>query len=143
MRESMARLTPEFSANRTVREYTEKHYLPAAAAYCRRAADNGKFGAGLLEWKRALGTHWSNLRFGGVQVETREQTHAFEVQVYLDELLDVGSVKAGSDSHRAGIYGFSARGGCLGFSSGGTSFGRLILSFVSTAKRLKFVSVWL
>ena len=33
MRESMAQLTPRFSANRTVREYTEQHYLPAAAAY--------------------------------------------------------------------------------------------------------------
>ena len=33
MRESMARLTPRFSANRTVREYTEQYYLPAAAAY--------------------------------------------------------------------------------------------------------------
>jgi starch phosphorylase len=30
MRESMAQLTPRFSANRTVREYTEQHYLPAA-----------------------------------------------------------------------------------------------------------------
>ena len=29
----MARLTPRFSANRTVREYTEQHYLPAATAY--------------------------------------------------------------------------------------------------------------
>ncbi len=33
IRESMARLTPEFSANRTVREYTERYYLPAAEAY--------------------------------------------------------------------------------------------------------------
>ncbi|HXV78865.1 MAG TPA: alpha-glucan family phosphorylase, partial [Candidatus Binatia bacterium] len=33
IRESMARLTPFFSANRTVREYTEKHYIPAAEAY--------------------------------------------------------------------------------------------------------------
>jgi len=86
MRENMARLTPQFSANRTVREYTEKHYLPAAAAYCQRASDNGKFGAELLQWQRVLGTHWSNLRFGAVKVETRDQTHAFEVQVYLDEL---------------------------------------------------------
>ena len=44
MRESMARLTPRFSANRTVREYTEQHYLPAAAAYRTRAADNGAVG---------------------------------------------------------------------------------------------------
>ena len=39
MRESMARLTPRFSANRAVREYTEQHYLPAAAAYRLRIAD--------------------------------------------------------------------------------------------------------
>jgi starch phosphorylase len=44
MRESMARLTPRFSANRTVREYTEQHYLPAAAAYRTRAADKGAVG---------------------------------------------------------------------------------------------------
>lgn len=30
MRHSMAVLTPQFSANRTVREYTKKYYLPAA-----------------------------------------------------------------------------------------------------------------
>ena len=41
MRESMARLTPRFSANRAVREYTEQHYLPAAAAYHERAANKG------------------------------------------------------------------------------------------------------
>ena len=32
MRASMARLTPQFSASRTVREYTTKYYLPAAAS---------------------------------------------------------------------------------------------------------------
>ena len=47
MRESMAQLTPTFSANRSVREYTEDHYLPAAEAYARRAADKGKLGAGV------------------------------------------------------------------------------------------------
>ena len=44
MRESMAQLTPRFSTNRSVREYTEQHYLPAAAAYRQRAADNGAVG---------------------------------------------------------------------------------------------------
>ncbi|HXB33892.1 MAG TPA: alpha-glucan family phosphorylase, partial [Puia sp.] len=41
VRQSMATLTPFFSANRTVREYTEKYYLPGAKAYADRAADNG------------------------------------------------------------------------------------------------------
>ena len=44
MRESMARLTPRFSANRTVREYTEQHYLPAATAYRERAAEQRRSG---------------------------------------------------------------------------------------------------
>ena len=37
MRESMARLTPQFSANRTVRQYTEQYYLPMAANYRQRS----------------------------------------------------------------------------------------------------------
>jgi starch phosphorylase len=33
IRESVARLTPEFSATRAICEYTESHYLPASSAY--------------------------------------------------------------------------------------------------------------
>ena len=33
MRASMAQLTPRFSANRTVQDYTEQHYLPSATTY--------------------------------------------------------------------------------------------------------------
>ncbi len=29
----MARLTPRFSTNRSLRQYVEDHYLPGAAAY--------------------------------------------------------------------------------------------------------------
>jgi starch phosphorylase len=42
IRESMARLTPEFSASRAIREYTENHYLPAASDYRERADDDSK-----------------------------------------------------------------------------------------------------
>ena len=56
MRESMARLTPRFSANRTVREYTEQHYLPAAAAYRERAADKGAVGRQMVDWQHSSGT---------------------------------------------------------------------------------------
>ena len=42
VRESMARLTPAFSATRCVLEYTAKYYLPLAAAYLRRTNDSGK-----------------------------------------------------------------------------------------------------
>jgi starch phosphorylase len=86
MRESMARLTPMFSSNRVVREYTEKCYLPGAAAYCQRAANHSQDGVDLLDWQRELARHWSKLRFGSITVDQRGNQHVFRVQVYLDEL---------------------------------------------------------
>ena len=86
MRESMARLTPRFSANRTVREYTEQHYLMAADAYRSRAADKGAMGVQLVNWQRALEQNWSNLRFGEMKVASFGAKHVFEVPVYLSGL---------------------------------------------------------
>jgi len=86
MRESMAQLTPRFSSNRSVREYTEQHYLPAASAYLGRAAGKGEIGVDMVNWRRALDQQWSALRFGEVKHETDVDQHVFEVQIYLDEL---------------------------------------------------------
>jgi starch phosphorylase len=86
MRESMARLTPCFSANRTVREYTEQHYLPAAAAYRERAANEGAVGRQVVDWQHRLEQTWARLHFGEVKVDTSGDQHIFEVQVCLDDL---------------------------------------------------------
>jgi starch phosphorylase len=86
MRESMSRLTPLFSANRAVREYTEKYYLPAAAAYHERASDEGAYGRSLLQWKQELAEHWASLRFGELRVESSPQKHSLRVEVHLGEL---------------------------------------------------------
>jgi starch phosphorylase len=86
MRESMARLTPRFSANRTVREYTEQNYLHAASAYRERAAGKGAMGIQVVNWQRTLEQQWSNLRFGEMNVSSDEENHIFEVQVYLGAL---------------------------------------------------------
>jgi len=86
MRESMAQLTPRFSANRVVREYTERHYLPAAASYRARAADKGAVGKEVVNWKQTLKQKWATLRFGDVRIETRGEQHFFEVAVYLHDL---------------------------------------------------------
>jgi len=86
MRESMARLTPAFSANRVVRQYTEEHYLPAAELYRGRAADRGRLGTSLLNWHAELAKHWPDLRFGSAVVEQRGDQRIFQVQVYFDEL---------------------------------------------------------
>ncbi len=86
MRESMARLTPQFSASRTVREYTERYYLPACAAWQERAADKGALGARILGWRQALEQHWAAVRFGEVKVESTPDHHTFELQIFLDDL---------------------------------------------------------
>jgi starch phosphorylase len=92
VRESMSRLTPRFSANRTMREYTEQYYIPAATVYRERTADNGALGVKLVNWEHGLKQNWSDLRFGEVEVTSDSEKHAFEVQVYLGGL-DLNSVR--------------------------------------------------
>ena len=94
--ESLGSLTPEFSANRAVRQYMERHYLPAAQAYLARAQDKGKSGVEVLNWRREVESHWRNLRVAAVKVESDANRHVFTVQVYLDEL--------SADAVRAEVY---------------------------------------
>jgi starch phosphorylase len=86
MRASMARLTPRFSANRAVREYTENYYLAAADACRVRTGDRGAVGLSILAWQRDLAQHWAGLRFGELQVETSAGKHRFHLQLYLGDL---------------------------------------------------------
>jgi glycogen phosphorylase len=84
MRESMAQLTPQFSANRSVREYAESYYIPAAAAYHERAVGKGRAGLHIVDWQHTLRNKWANVRFGDVNVESNGEWHLFEAQVYLN-----------------------------------------------------------
>lgn len=92
VRESMARLTPMFSATRCVLEYTANYYVPLAAAYLRRANDSGKCAQSLLQWKRHLADHWARLRFGSMRIESTDEQHHFDIQVHLDEM-DPGAIQ--------------------------------------------------
>ena len=86
MRESMARLTPLFSANRTVRQYTEQHYLPAATAFRAREAGQGALAREIVSWQHALEEQWPTLHFGEVKADTRGEQHVLEVQVYFGQV---------------------------------------------------------
>ena len=128
MRNSMAQLTPRFSTNRSLREYTEEHYLPAAATYRERAANGGAEGAKIIRWRQALSQHWGELRFGAVTSVKDGERHAFEAEVYLGAL-DPGAVRlelyaegvqgrassrhvmerTGSPADASGIYAYGAR----------------------------------
>ena len=86
IRESMARLTSQYSTNRSVREYAERHYLPAASAYLRRAREAGALGERLASWRRELERQWGLLRFGARSVRTSGARHDFEIEVHLGDL---------------------------------------------------------
>jgi starch phosphorylase len=86
IRESMARLTPEYSANRTVRQYTENHYIPAAAAYAARSDQRGKLGSEVLAWQKKLAADWNGVSFGPLTVESKDGISRFEVAVRLGGL---------------------------------------------------------
>jgi starch phosphorylase len=103
MRKSMATLTPRFSADRTVREYTEQHYIPGAAAYRERAADKGRAGGLMVNWRRTLDEKWAALHFGEVHVKTDAGQHVFEVQLYLNDL--------DPDAARVELYANGVNGG--------------------------------
>jgi starch phosphorylase len=103
MRESMARLTPRFSANRAVREYTEHHYIPAAAAYRERSASKGAIGAQVFNWVQALEQKWAILRFGELKVVSEAGKHKFEIAVYFGDF--------NPDFARVELYAAGVNGG--------------------------------
>ena len=98
----MAKLTPEFSATRAIREYTESHYLPAASRYHDRAADDGAIGTGLLQWKQDLERHWNTVHFVRVRINTHDGQHFFQADVTPGSLTP--------DHLRVELYADSAQG---------------------------------
>lgn len=86
MRKSMSNLTALFSANRSVREYTEKFYLPAAISYIKRAANNGKEGLKIVDAQAAIKSRWNKIKFGEIQIENSEQGYVFHLPVFLNHI---------------------------------------------------------
>ena len=86
VRASITTLTPRFSANRAVRQYTTEYYLPAAAAYQARQAKQGALGIRMANWRRQLEQEWHSLAFGNLQIETRDGQHHFQVEVILGQV---------------------------------------------------------
>lgn len=86
MRESMAQLTPQFSADRAVREYTEKHYLPAAQNYLERIANKGEKCKQIIDQLHHLEQYWNSMHFGEITSQTVDKQYMFEVSVCFNGL---------------------------------------------------------
>ena len=86
VRASMSELTPHFSANRMMREYVEKAYVPAAKAFHKRTAADAKLTKELKIWLKSLEESWKQLRFGELLVTPSENGFSVEVEVYCRDM---------------------------------------------------------
>ncbi len=98
IRESMASLTPVYSANRSVREYLKTAYMPAALSYRKRAQHAGALGIEISAWRRALDQGWGTLRFGEVTVDTQGDRHHFAALGQLGDLAQAVRVELYADA---------------------------------------------
>lgn len=80
----MALLTPRFSANRTVREYTENYYLPLAESYIKRTTEIEVAGKKIVDIKNDLRNRWGQINFGDMQVDPIENGYTFHVPIWLN-----------------------------------------------------------
>jgi starch phosphorylase len=84
MRKSMSTLTPQFSANRAVRQYTEQYYLPAAANYLKRAEEKGAAGVRIVDVQHAFNEKWNGITFGEAHTEIVDNGYLFHINIFLN-----------------------------------------------------------
>jgi starch phosphorylase len=86
MRASMAKLTPQFSANRMVRQYVDELYAGAAENFNRRTGKQCEEAVKLCRWRDSLMESWHKLRFGSLNIRKENDNYIMMVAVYLDEI---------------------------------------------------------
>jgi len=86
MRHSISTLTPKFSANRAIREYTEEYYIPAAVNYLKRATKKGSAGKNVSSIKHDLSDKWEGIRFGEISVDDVEGGFQYTISIFLNAI---------------------------------------------------------
>jgi glycogen phosphorylase len=86
MRNSISTLTPKFSANRAIREYTKEYYIPAAVNYLKRAAKKGDFGKNITTTKHDLSDKWEGIRFGEISVDDVDGGFQYTISIFLNAI---------------------------------------------------------
>ena len=88
----MAELTPQFSANRMMREYVDRLYLTSAKNFLSRTGNGAEQALHISNWRDSLRANWHKLRFGSFNIRKEENDYVADVTVYLDDL-DISSVQ--------------------------------------------------
>lgn len=73
MRESIRSVTPVFNTHRMVKEYAERLYTPAAAAFREFAQHDCKAAVELSRWKAQIRKDWQQVQIYDVQIENSDR----------------------------------------------------------------------
>ncbi|HEX8594581.1 MAG TPA: alpha-glucan family phosphorylase [Pseudomonas sp.] len=106
MRASMGSLVTQYSADRAVREYTERYYLPAAIAYRARSAQDNRLAIELTDCCEQMHRRWSGIRF--LEQEVSHQSGCYRVTLQMD-LAGLSPVFLRVQLYAEGIDGGPAR----------------------------------
>ncbi|CAM3875815.1 starch phosphorylase [Pseudomonas synxantha] len=83
IRSSMSNLVQEYSADRAVREYTERYYLPGALRYRERTKERSAVANLLRDRLTSLDEHWDEIKILDTRI-TRGPALTYKVEVAID-----------------------------------------------------------
>jgi starch phosphorylase len=86
IRRSMSQLTPKFSSNRMLRDYTEKLYLPALENFKARCDNGAALAIKLFTWESCLHTHKDKIHWGDLRIYLDNNVSNFAVSVYFGDI---------------------------------------------------------
>jgi starch phosphorylase len=86
IRRSMSQLTPIFSSNRMLRDYTEKLYLPAILDFRARCGDGATLAKTLYKWESCLYIHQDKIHWGDLRIYIENGASHFAVSVYFGDI---------------------------------------------------------
>jgi starch phosphorylase len=86
VRTSMARLVPQFSTNRMLREYVERLYDPCREQLVRRTAPDRHLVQELEAWRAAVARGWRAVQLGSTVVSSKDGEMVWAAQVYLGDI---------------------------------------------------------
>jgi starch phosphorylase len=92
IRHTLATLSPELSANRMVREYVERLYLPAASADTRISAKRYQPARDLAAWKSKVAAAWPNVHVTHVESGGVDASPQVGEQLQVRAVVQLGSL---------------------------------------------------
>ncbi len=90
MRTSMTTLPARYNAYRTVKEWVERVYWPAAQQVAHRTHGSCEAAVHIAAWRAQLAAHWSDVQFIAVESHVEDDQLLFNVTVQLGKLAPDG-----------------------------------------------------